>query len=157
MKAIRVHTPGGADALRYEDVATPTPKASEALVKIEAIGINFIDIYIRSGTYKTPLPQTLGQVVAGLAVRRGRSPELWALGIVLLYVTATNAVLVSEARHNLPYMPLLAAWGYCWCRWPRSAALESSVRYQQRTRRSWPKKPAPTRSSSIRSRISRLR
>ena len=50
-------------------------------------------------------------LAAGLAVCRGRSPELWALGIVLLYVTATNAVLVSEARHNLPYMPLLAAGG----------------------------------------------
>jgi hypothetical protein len=50
-------------------------------------------------------------LATGLAVRRGRSPELWALGIVLLYVTATNAVLVAEARHNLPYMPLLAAGG----------------------------------------------
>jgi hypothetical protein len=50
-------------------------------------------------------------LAAGLAVRRGRSAELWALGIVLLYVTATNAVLVSEARHNLPYMPLLAVGG----------------------------------------------
>jgi NADPH:quinone reductase len=66
MKAIRVHTPGGVDALRYEDVATPTPQASEALVKIEAVGINFIDIYIRSGMYKTPLPLTLGQEGAGV-------------------------------------------------------------------------------------------
>jgi NADPH:quinone reductase len=66
MQAIRVHTPGGVDALRYEDVATPTPKAGEALVKIEAVGINFIDIYIRSGTYKNPLPLTLGQEGAGV-------------------------------------------------------------------------------------------
>jgi NADPH2:quinone reductase len=66
MKAIRVHTPGGVDALRYEDVATPTPKASEALVKIEAVGINFIDIYVRSGVYKNPLPLTLGQEGAGV-------------------------------------------------------------------------------------------
>jgi NADPH2:quinone reductase len=66
MKAIRVHTPGGVDALRYEDVATPTPKAGEALVKIEAIGVNFIDIYIRSGLYKNPLPLTLGQEGAGV-------------------------------------------------------------------------------------------
>ena len=50
-------------------------------------------------------------LATGLAVRRGRSPELWALGLVLLYVTATNAILVSEARHNLPYLPLLAAGG----------------------------------------------
>lgn len=66
MKAIRVHTPGGVEALRYEDVAVPTPKQGEALVKIEGIGINFIDIYIRSGLYKNPLPLTLGQEAAGV-------------------------------------------------------------------------------------------
>jgi NADPH2:quinone reductase len=66
MKAIRVHTPGGVEALRYDDVATPTPKAGEALVKIEAVGINFIDIYIRSGLYKNQLPLTLGQEGAGV-------------------------------------------------------------------------------------------
>ncbi len=66
MKAMRVHTPGGIEALRYEDVPTPTPKAGEALVKLEAIGINFIDIYIRGGLYKNPLPLTLGQEGAGV-------------------------------------------------------------------------------------------
>src|SRR4030095_17205088 len=71
MKAIRVHTPGGVDALRYEDVDTPTPKASEALVKIEAVGINFIDIYVRSGVYKNPLPLTLGQEGAGVVEAGG--------------------------------------------------------------------------------------
>jgi len=66
MKAIRVHTPGGVEALRYEDVAIPTPKQGEALIKIEGIGVNFIDIYIRSGLYKNPLPLTLGQEAAGV-------------------------------------------------------------------------------------------
>jgi NADPH2:quinone reductase len=66
MKAIRVHTPGGVEALLYDDVATPTPKTGEALVKIEAVGINFIDIYIRSGLYKNQLPLTLGQEGAGV-------------------------------------------------------------------------------------------
>jgi NADPH:quinone reductase len=66
MKAIRVHTPGGLEALRYDDVPTPTPKAGEALVKLEAIGVNFIDIYIRSGLYKNALPLTLGQEGAGV-------------------------------------------------------------------------------------------
>jgi NADPH:quinone reductase len=66
MKAIRVHTPGGPEVLQYEDVATPTPKAGEALVKIEAVGVNFVDIYIRSGLYKNPLPLTLGQEGAGV-------------------------------------------------------------------------------------------
>jgi len=66
MKAIRVHTPGGVEALRYEDVAIPTPKQGEALIKVEGIGVNFIDIYIRSGLYKNPLPLTLGQEAAGV-------------------------------------------------------------------------------------------
>jgi len=71
MKAVCVHTPGGIEALRYEDVPTPTPKAGEALVKIEAVGINFIDIYTRSGMYKNPLPLTLGQEGAGVVEALG--------------------------------------------------------------------------------------
>jgi NADPH2:quinone reductase len=66
MKAVRVQTPGGVEALRYEDLEAPSPKAGEALVKIEAVGVNFIDIYIRSGMYKNPLPLTLGQEGAGV-------------------------------------------------------------------------------------------
>lgn len=65
MKAVRVHAPGGVDALRYEDVPIPTPGPGEALVKLEAAGVNFIDIYIRTGLYKAALPLTLGQEGAG--------------------------------------------------------------------------------------------
>jgi NADPH2:quinone reductase len=61
MKAVRVHTPGGPEALRYEDVPQPAPKAGEALVKIDAAGLNYIDVYYRTGMYKTELP-----VIAGL-------------------------------------------------------------------------------------------
>ena len=50
-------------------------------------------------------------ITAGLVRRRGRDPALWALAIVVLYVTAVNIVLVSEARHNLPVMPILVAGG----------------------------------------------
>jgi NADPH2:quinone reductase len=66
MKAIRIHQNGGAEMLRYEEVATPTAGSGEALVKIEAAGVNFIDIYIREGLYKTALPATLGQEGAGV-------------------------------------------------------------------------------------------
>jgi len=65
MKAIRVHAPGGSDALRYEDVPRPTPGPGQVLVKIEAAGVNFIDVYQRTGLYKVPLPFTLGQEAAG--------------------------------------------------------------------------------------------
>src|SRR5207245_425838 len=65
MKAIRVHAPGGPDALRYEDIERPAPGPGQVLVKIEAAGVNFIDIYQRTGHYKIPLPVTLGQEAAG--------------------------------------------------------------------------------------------
>ena len=55
MKAIRVHEVGGPDVLRYEDVPVPAPGSGQALVKIEAIGINFLGCYFRSGLYKVPL------------------------------------------------------------------------------------------------------
>src|SRR5213078_4131449 len=65
MKAIRVHTPGGPEALRYEEIERPAPGPGQVLVKIEAAGVNFIDIYQRTGHYKVPLPVTLGQEAAG--------------------------------------------------------------------------------------------
>lgn len=66
MKAIRVHAYGGLDALKHEDLAVPQPGSGEARVKIEAIGINFIDVYQRIGLYKPPLPFTAGQEAAGV-------------------------------------------------------------------------------------------
>ncbi|MBI3698449.1 MAG: quinone oxidoreductase [Acidobacteria bacterium] len=66
MKAIRVHQHGGAEVLRYEDVPVPSPGPGEALVKIEAAGVNFIDIYFRQGLYKSALPIILGQEAAGM-------------------------------------------------------------------------------------------
>jgi len=66
MKAIRVHEFGGSEALRYEDVPEPSPKPTDAVVKIEAAGVNFIDIYQRTGVYKMPLPATLGLEGGGI-------------------------------------------------------------------------------------------
>ena len=65
MKAIRVYAPGGLEVLRYEDVPDPRPQAGEAVVRIEAAGVNFIDVYYRTGLYKTTFPVTLGQEAAG--------------------------------------------------------------------------------------------
>lgn len=66
MKVIRVHEFGGAENLKYEELATPEPSKGEARVKIEAIGINFIDVYQRAGLYKPPLPFVEGQEAAGV-------------------------------------------------------------------------------------------
>jgi NADPH2:quinone reductase len=66
MKAIRVHQSGGIDALKYEDIAVPEPGAGEARVKIDAAGVNFIDVYQRTGLYQLKLPFTLGMEGAGV-------------------------------------------------------------------------------------------
>jgi NADPH:quinone reductase len=65
MKAVRIHAPGGPEVMRYEDVPEPTPKPGEAVVKVEAAGINYIDVYFRSGQYKADLPLTIGMEAGG--------------------------------------------------------------------------------------------
>lgn len=60
MKAIRIHAPGGPEALKYEDVPEPTPGSGQAVVKLDAAGVNYIDVYFRTGQYKAPLPMTIG-------------------------------------------------------------------------------------------------
>lgn len=66
MKAMRVHDFGGPEVLKYEDIAIPEPKAGEARVAIEAIGVNFIDVYHRTGLYPLRRPFTLGMEAAGV-------------------------------------------------------------------------------------------
>ena len=76
MKAVRVHELGGPDVLRYEEVSDPRPQAGEALVKIEAAGVNFLDIYYRSGFHwgghhRRALPYIPGAEAAGTVVEVG--------------------------------------------------------------------------------------
>ena len=66
MKAVRVHKCGGPEVLSYDDIPMPEPKGGEARVKIEAIGLNFIDVYQRTGLYPLPTPFTLGMEGAGV-------------------------------------------------------------------------------------------
>jgi len=66
MKAIRVNQTGGPEVLQYEEIPTPFPGPGQALVKIEASGVNFIDIYFRTGLYKNEPPFTNGQEGAGV-------------------------------------------------------------------------------------------
>lgn len=71
MKAIRLHQSGGAEVLKYEDVPIPTPGPNEALIKIAASGVNFIDVYYREGLYKAPPPFTLGNEASGVVESTG--------------------------------------------------------------------------------------
>jgi NADPH2:quinone reductase len=66
MYAVRIHQHGGSEVLRYEEVPTPAPGEGQALVRLVACGVNFIDIYQRKGLYRVELPATLGQEGAGV-------------------------------------------------------------------------------------------
>jgi len=65
MKAIRVHETGDAGVLRLEEVPVPTAGPGQVLLRVEATGVNFIEIYQRTGLYKTALPATPGTEAAG--------------------------------------------------------------------------------------------
>jgi len=65
MKAIRIHQTGDAGVLRLEELERPTPGPGQALLRAEAVGLNFIEIYQRTGLYKLALPGTLGTEAAG--------------------------------------------------------------------------------------------
>lgn len=66
MRAIRVHEHGGPDVLRLDDVARPEPAAGQVRVRIEAAGVNFIDVYHRTGAYPSDLPVIIGREGAGV-------------------------------------------------------------------------------------------
>lgn len=74
MKAIQVKQPGGPEAIELVELPLPQPKANEAVVKLAASGVNFIDVYFREGRYKAPLPFVLGQEGAGVVTAVG--PEV---------------------------------------------------------------------------------
>jgi NADPH2:quinone reductase len=71
MKAIQVKQPGGPEAMELVELPVPQPKANEAVAKLAASGVNFIDCYFREGRYKAPLPITLGQEGAGVVTAVG--------------------------------------------------------------------------------------
>jgi NADPH2:quinone reductase len=73
MKAIQVKQPGGPEAMELVELPVPQPKPNEAVVKLAASGVNFIDVYIREGRYKSPPPFVLGQEGAGVVNAVGAS------------------------------------------------------------------------------------
>ena len=71
MKAIQVKQVGGPEAMQLVELPIPQPKANEAVVKLAASGVNFIDVYVREGRYKAPLPVSPGQEGAGVVTAIG--------------------------------------------------------------------------------------
>jgi NADPH2:quinone reductase len=91
MHAIRVATPGGPDVLAWTEVPDPVPASGEVLVRIEAAGINFIDVYHRTGAYAGALPFTPGQEAAGTVAAVGHGVTEWVIGDRVAYCLAGGA------------------------------------------------------------------
>jgi NADPH:quinone reductase len=108
MRAIRIESVGGPEVMKLVEMPTPAPGSGQALVRVEAAGVNFIDIYQRSGVYKLPLPFTPGQEGAGVVeavadgVREVRVGDrvAWAgpLGSYATHLLAAAARLVPIPR-----------------------------------------------------------
>src|SRR6185437_11274244 len=71
MKAIQIQQTGGPEVLKLAEIPIPEPKSGEALVKLRASGVNFIDVYFREGRYPAELPFINGQEGAGVVERVG--------------------------------------------------------------------------------------
>ncbi|MDZ7268550.1 MAG: quinone oxidoreductase [candidate division KSB1 bacterium] len=71
MKAIRIHQLGGAEVLQLEEIPVPEPGDTEVLIQVAVCGVNFIDVYYRTGLYKVPLPFTPGSEAAGVVAGVG--------------------------------------------------------------------------------------
>src|SRR3954454_3686836 len=91
MKAIQVNVPGGPDHLQLVDIPTPQPGPGQALVRIAASGVNFIDIYFRTGLYKADNPITIGSEAAGTVETVGEGVTEVAPGYRVAYAMARGS------------------------------------------------------------------
>ncbi len=107
-KAIRIHANGGPEVMLWEDVPTPEPGPNEALIKHEAVGLNFIDVYFRTGLYKAPnMPLIIGQEGAGTVVAVGANVTSVAAGDRVAYAGplggyATERAIPADRLVRLP-------------------------------------------------------
>lgn len=109
MRAIRVHEPGGPEVLRWEEYEPGRPSADEILIRQQAIGVNFIDIYFRSGLYQPPsLPFTPGMEGAGIIEAVGSAVQDLAPGERVAYAAgppgayAERRILKADRAVPLP-------------------------------------------------------
>lgn len=107
-KAIRIHTHGGPEVMKYENVPTPEPGPGEALIRHAAIGLNYIDVYFRTGLYKAPgMPLIIGQEGAGTVTAVGAGVTSVEPGDRVAYAGplggyATDRVLPADRLVKLP-------------------------------------------------------
>ncbi len=91
MKAVRIRQFGPPEVLTYEEFARPEPSKGEALVQLEAIGVNYTDIYSRIGLYPSELPFTMGQEGAGVVLSVGRDVTEVTVGDRVAYTGVAGA------------------------------------------------------------------
>lgn len=89
--AIRVHETGDASVLKWEPIDVPAPGPGEVAIRHTAIGLNFVDVYNRSGLYKVQLPYTPGQEAAGVVTALGAGVTSLKVGQRIAYAGVTGA------------------------------------------------------------------
>jgi NADPH2:quinone reductase len=97
MKAIQVPQTGGVEVLTFLDIPVPKPKPNEALVKIAAAGVNYIDVYFREGRYPVNPPFILGQEASGVVSEVGGDVKDFKPGDRVAYTGITGAYAECEA------------------------------------------------------------
>jgi NADPH2:quinone reductase len=107
VQAIRIHETGGPEEMLLEELPTPMPGAGQALVRLDASGVNFIDIYHRSGAYSLSLPAVLGQEGAGVVEAVGPGVTEVAHGdrvawAMVIGSYASHALVPSERLVRIP-------------------------------------------------------
>jgi NADPH:quinone reductase len=107
-KAIRIHAHGGPDVMKWEEVPTPEPGPGEVLLKQEAVGLNYIDVYFRTGLYKAPMmPLIIGQEGAGTVAALGPGVTGIKVGDRVAYAGAiggyaTERVIAADRLVKVP-------------------------------------------------------
>lgn len=108
-KAIRIHAHGGPEVMQWDDVPTPEPGPDEALIHHTAVGLNYIDVYFRTGLYKIPtLPAIIGMEAAGVIRALGSNVTGLAIGDRVVYASApigayaTDRVIAADRLVRLP-------------------------------------------------------
>ena len=91
MRAIRIHAVGGPEVLQLEDVPVPSPGPGQVLIRVEAAGINFIDIYRRTGLYPARLPLTLGEEAWRASTRKSALRRAKHRGLLRNAIVASGA------------------------------------------------------------------
>jgi NADPH:quinone reductase len=107
MKAIRVESTGGPEVLQLAEVPSPIPAAGQVLVRVEAAGVNFIDVYQRTGLYAVPLPRTPGLEGAGVVESLGPGVSGFSAGDRVAWSStpgsyAEEAVVAADALVKVP-------------------------------------------------------